>query len=228
MNDRNPMIGLISALLAVIAVPVAVNLYRSMKPPVRMGPAELVAAAGRIDAFWASSFETQFPQALYAYRTPALRFDDIRTNQRAARDGYAGYYVNAAESIHVDLDRERSDGYLLLVLAHEYGHHVQNLSGQRRRVDQLEVWSGSAEGARLGVRYELQAECLAGVWAHHAVRDGALINERDAARWRRLNMFSDDSETHGTARQRLKWFSAGYSRGRASACDTFAPKWRAL
>ena len=114
------------------------------------------------------------------------------------------------------------------MLAHEYGHHVQNLSGQRRRLSQLEMWSGREEARRLGVRYELQAECLAGVWAHYAAPEGRLITRRDVDSWRRLNFFAGHSDTHGSGPQRLRWFNAGYESGQAAACDSFAPSWESL
>lgn len=228
MSDRNPMIGLLAAGLALVMLPAGVQLYRSVTPRLALGPDELVAAAAEVDAFWADNFKTQFPDAWGGYRTPKLSFDDVATDTRAAGDDYAGYYVNDAQSIHVDLDRNRAHGYLLLVLAHEYGHHVQNLSGQRRSRDIADLWAGGAEGKRIGVRYELQAECLAGVWAHFAAPDGALISRRDVDSWRNRSLLGGDSETHGTAKQRLKWFNVGYESGQARACDTFAPGWESL
>lgn len=228
MSDANPRIGLIAAFLAVIALPVAVQLYRAMTPRLAVGPDELVAAAQRIDQFWADNFRDQFPDAWTGYSTPALSFDDIEENDAARNDGYAGFYRNGPQSIHVDLDRDRGEGYLLLVLAHEYGHHVQNLSGQRRVRDASDLWLGDENSRRLGVRYELQAECLAGVWAHYAAPRGEVIDRRDVENWRSLSFFGGDSDTHGSARQRLRWFNAGYERGAAGACDTFEVVWESL
>ena len=228
MRDNNPMIGLVVAVLAVIVLPASVQIYRALTPRLALGPEQLIEAAREVDRFWENNFSAQFPDAWSGYRTPKLSFDDLEKNLRARNDDYAGYYVNDSEAIHVDLNRDRREGYLLLVLAHEYGHHVQNLSGQRRRVSVKELWSGGEEARRLGVRYELQAECLAGVWAHHAIRRGRLIARRDVERWRGRNFFSGDSDTHGSGRQRLRWFNAGFKSGAAKDCDTYEPDWAAL
>lgn len=227
-SEQSAQIGLIGALVTVVALPIAVTAYRMLAPPAAMGPDALIEAAQEVDAFWARNFRDQFPNAWSSYETPAIRFDDIRENRQAADDGYAGYYINDAKSIHVDLDRDRSDGYLLLVLAHEFGHHVQNLSGAARQRSVAELWSSNRGARQIGVRYELQAECLAGVWAHHAAPEGRLISERDVNNWRQLNFFGGDIPTHGKAVQRLKWFNLGYEGGRAAACDTFEPSWEAL
>ena len=117
------------------------------------------------------------------------------------------------------------------VLAHEYGHHIQTLTGANDRADRL-----GAQGEQSGsVRLELQADCYAGVWAAHAARSGFLtfadtdvaeglsaaaavgddrIQERSAGR------VDPESWTHGSAEQRQRWFRTGL-RGAPAACDTF-------
>ncbi|MCU1674172.1 MAG: rane protein [Frankiales bacterium] len=120
------------------------------------------------------------------------------------------------------------------VLAHEYGHHIQNLTGQSERARQLREQTGP-QGA--STRLELQADCYAGTWAANAQREGFVtfddtdvaeglsaaaavgddrIQEKSAGR------VDPESWTHGSAAQRQKWFTTGYKSGKPSACNTFS------
>jgi predicted metalloprotease len=124
------------------------------------------------------------------------------------------------------------------VIAHEVGHHVQNLLGIAEKVRQLQRQAGEAEGNALAVRMELQADCLAGVWANHAqkrlnwLEPGDIEEALTAA-----NAIGDDrlqqqgqgrvvpdSFTHGTSAQRVRWFKTGFAQGQVNQCDTFAAK----
>jgi uncharacterized protein len=117
------------------------------------------------------------------------------------------------------------------VIAHEYGHHVQDLLGDLTR-------ESSQQGAAGGsVRTELQADCYAGVWGHNAQSTGfiepltqdqvtAAVNAAQAVGDDRIQQATQgqvtpDTFTHGTAAQRVKWFSAGYKNGDPGDCDTF-------
>ncbi|UXI67979.1 KPN_02809 family neutral zinc metallopeptidase [Tahibacter amnicola] len=123
------------------------------------------------------------------------------------------------------------------VIAHEVGHHVQNLMGVMRRTEEARRRGEPMEGAQgLSVRQELQADCLAGVWAHQAQRELQWLERGDveaalaaatAIGDDRLQQQSrgrvvPDSFTHGTSAQRVQWFRRGLEQGKVSSCDTFA------
>lgn len=123
------------------------------------------------------------------------------------------------------------------VIAHEVGHHVQNELGISAEVQRLEQQDPSrANGADgLSVRLELQADCLAGVWAHARYQQGKLesgdVEEAitaagavgdDTIQRSQVGRVRPDTFTHGTSRQRVKWFQEGYTSGSSGSCDTFS------
>jgi predicted metalloprotease len=122
------------------------------------------------------------------------------------------------------------------VIAHEVGHHVQNLLGILPRVRRLQEHAESeSERNRLQVLVELQADCLAGIWGHR-VKDKAKIDANDVAAAIRtiealgndtlqqntLGYVVTDSFTHGSAEQRHHWFDMGFTTGSVASCNTFA------
>ena len=121
------------------------------------------------------------------------------------------------------------------VIGHEVGHHVQNLTGTTGEVGRLQTRASRAAANRLSVRLELQADCLAGVWAHHADRQRDLLEpgdveeglaaaaaigddrlQRNAGR-----AVSPESFTHGSSEQRERWLRQGLTTGELEVCDTF-------
>jgi predicted metalloprotease len=123
------------------------------------------------------------------------------------------------------------------VVAHEVAHHVQNLMGILPRAQQLQRAAGSqAEANQIQVRVELQADCLAGVWAHHSHEQWKLIQPGDVeAALRTAAAIGDDtlqrkaqghvvpdSFTHGSAAQRQRWLTTGLKSGTVASCNTFA------
>jgi predicted metalloprotease len=122
------------------------------------------------------------------------------------------------------------------VIAHEVGHHVQNLLGISDKVQQARQRLSEREANQLSVRLELQADCLAGVWAHHADRTRQVLEQGDVEEaLRAATAIGDDriqkqaqgyavpdSFTHGSAAQRVRWFRAGLEQGDLRACDTFS------
>lgn len=154
------------------------------------------------------------------------------------------FYCPADSKVYIDLgfyDDMRTrfqapgDFAQAYVIAHEIGHHVQNLLGISGEVQRLKQQQSEAEANRLSVRLELQADCLAGVWANRADKARGILEAGDVEE--ALNAASaigDDrlqrqsrgtvvpeSFTHGTSAQRERWFRAGLSSGDPDACDTF-------
>ena len=120
------------------------------------------------------------------------------------------------------------------VLAHEVGHHVQNVLGILPKVQQQRQQIGEAESNALSVRTELQADCFSGIWANHTKQKGILeegdIEEAlkaaaavgdDTLQKAGQGYVVPDSFTHGTAEQRAQWFRRGYEQGTVGACDAF-------
>jgi predicted metalloprotease len=122
------------------------------------------------------------------------------------------------------------------VIAHEVGHHVQNLLGTSERVNSQQHLASTAEANALSVRLELQADCFAGVWGFHAKRDRNLIEPGDFEEGlHAASAIGDDqlqhmskgtvqpeSWTHGSSQQRTTWLRRGLETGDPTACDTFA------
>ena len=154
------------------------------------------------------------------------------------------FYCPADQKAYIDLSfyeelrtrfRAPGDFAQAYVIAHEVGHHVQNLLGISGEVHRRKQRMSKEEGNRLSVRLELQADCLAGVWAHRADRARGILEAGDVEE--ALNAASaigDDrlqkqsrgtvvpeSFTHGTSAQRQRWFQAGLASGDPDSCDTF-------
>jgi predicted metalloprotease len=122
------------------------------------------------------------------------------------------------------------------VIAHEVGHHVQNLLGIANKVNRLQRQGSELEGNALSVRMELQADCFAGVWGYHAKRERNLIEPGDFEEGlRAASAIGDDqlqkmsrgytrpeSWTHGSSAQRMAWLRKGLETGDPNACDTFS------
>jgi len=154
------------------------------------------------------------------------------------------FYCPADYKVYIDLSfysdlKERfgasGDFAQAYVIAHEVGHHVQNLLGISEKVHSLRGQASESEANKLSVMMELQADCFAGLWAHHADRARKILEEGDIeealnaasaigdARIQRQSRgyVTPDSFTHGSSAQRVHWFQLGLKTGDLGQCNTF-------
>ena len=124
------------------------------------------------------------------------------------------------------------------VIAHEVGHHIQNLLGVSDKVSAAQQSAGEAEANALSVRLELKADCFAGVWAKSAAQSRQLLEAGDIEEGlRAASAIGDDriqqqtqgyvvqdAFTHGSSEQRVRWFRRGLEQGTPEACDTFSTR----
>ncbi len=155
------------------------------------------------------------------------------------------FYCPGDQKVYIDLSfyedlkkRHKAPGDFAqaYVLAHEIGHHVQTLTGISNKVREAKKRLNKTKANQLSVMQELQADCFAGIWAHHADRSRQILEAGDikegltaasAIGDDRLQKQSrgyvtPDSFTHGSSEQRVKWFRVGFKKGTLSACDTFS------
>jgi uncharacterized protein len=196
---------------------------------------------GSIDEVWTVQLPKQYNQR---YSKPKMDLFSQGTDSGCghAPSSVGPFYCPADKKIYLDptffeelegtLGGSKAEFSQAYVIAHEAGHHIQNLIGYNARVDDFK----RKEGENSGIRLELQADYLAGVWAHYA-KDKLKINDRDIAeaiktaksigddriQKKSRGWASPESFNHGTADQRLKYFMKGYETGDASqrALDYF-------
>jgi uncharacterized protein len=201
----------------------------------------IVAVVNSVQKFWNGVFTRS--KRNYQYVDTVFFTDSIQTGCGYASSAVGPFYCPADHLVYIDLgffdDVQSQLGVAVTpfveayVLAHEYGHHIQ---------DQLGVLGsirGDTQGPESkGVRSELQADCYAGVWAAHAVETGLIeqltqadINSGldaaaaigdDRIQARTQGQVNPETWTHGSSEQRRRWFSRGYRTGKPPACDTFS------
>ena len=187
------------------------------------------------------------------YEVPKLVLfsGSVRSACGNAQAAMGPFYCPADRKVYIDLsfyrdlkDRFHAPGDFAqaYVIAHEIGHHVQNLLGLSDQVQQARQQASEVQANALSVRLELQADCFAGIWAHRADRTRQILETGDveealaaasAIGDDRLQQQSQgyvtpDSFTHGSAEQRVRWFKRGLDSGQLDACDTFAMRDRLL
>lgn len=188
-----------------------------------------------------------FSDANLRYREPKLIVFDGQIDSACgfASAAVGPFYCPPDDTVYLDLDFFRAlssrlgatgDFAAAYVVAHEVGHHVQKLLGYTDRVQEMRGRVNETEGNRLSVRLELQADFLAGVFAHHAERTKDILEPGDIEEaMRAASAIGDDrlqrksqghvvpdSFTHGTSAQRVRWFRRGFETGDLNRGDTFS------
>ena len=183
----------------------------------------------------------------YAEPTLVLFSDAVQSGCGAAESAMGPFYCPLDQKVYIDMSFYNDlsqrfgapgDFAQAYVIAHEVGHHVQNLVGTAEKVQAAQQRASKADANALSVRMELQADCYAGVWANHASRSRQLLeagdveeglNAASAIGDDRLQRMSQgrvvpDAFTHGSSEQRVRWFRKGLQAGTLEACDTFAAR----
>ncbi|HDX9010633.1 TPA: neutral zinc metallopeptidase [Aeromonas dhakensis] len=189
-----------------------------------------------------------FQQSGNRYQAPKLVLyrGATRTGCGQGQSVMGPFYCPADRTVYIDLsfyqemrdklgaDGDFAQGY---VVAHEVGHHVQNLLGIERKMREQQQGLSRVEQNKLSVKLELQADCFAGVWGHYMEREQVLetgdleeaLNAAQAIGDDRLQQQSQgrvipDSFTHGSSAQRYAWFKRGFDSGKPASCNTFAAR----
>jgi predicted metalloprotease len=183
----------------------------------------------------------------YVEPTLVLFSEAVRSGCGMAQSGMGPFYCPLDQKVYVDMSFYNEletrfgapgDFAQAYVIAHEVGHHVQNLVGTAKQVQEAQQRAGKAEANELSVRMELQADCFAGVWAKNAAQSRQLLEAGDIEEGlRAASAIGDDriqqqtqgyvvqdAFTHGSAEQRVRWFRRGLEQGTPEACDTFSTR----
>jgi len=193
------------------------------------------------------TWQTLFRQSGATYVEPKLVLYSgaVESACGFARSAVGPFYCPADQKLYIDLsfyedlkNRHQAPGDFAqaYVIAHEVGHHVQNLMGISDKVRAMQRRVDRVEANQLSVRLELQADCFAGIWANRANRSRQILEEGDIEE--ALNAASSigddrlqsqargyvtpDSFTHGSSAQRVRWFKQGIQTGNPAQCNTFA------
>jgi predicted metalloprotease len=197
---------------------------------------------GSTEDVWGPIFERSGGQ----YRAPTLVLYDgqVRSACGMGQSAMGPFYCPGDEKLYIDLSfyrdlqtrfRAPGDFAQAYVIAHEVGHHVQKLTGSFRKLEAARGRVSEAEFNRVSVRMELQADCYAGVWGHHAGTMNQLDPGDIAEALGAASAIGDDrlqkqtqgrvvpeSFTHGSSEQRVRWFKRGMDSGHPKDCDTFS------
>ena len=222
----------------------------------QQGPAQRPPADDRMASFVSTVladtedvWKVVFTQGGATYQEPRLVLFRGAT-ATACGQGQAAmgpFYCPADQKVYIDLGFYETlqkklgapgDFAQAYVIAHEVGHHVQNQLGITGKMDQMRSRVSKTEYNAMSVRLELQADCFAGLWAHHAQRARAILEQGDVEEaMNAAAKIGDDalqrgnggavvpeSFTHGSSAQRARWFNNGLQQGSVKACDTFSAR----
>jgi predicted metalloprotease len=198
---------------------------------------------GNINAVWRTQMRGYTPPKTVLYT------QGTSTGCGFGQSAMGPFYCPADQTVYLDLDFWRemetklgasgADFAKAYVIAHEYGHHLQTLTGTSQEVQRAQQRARGTEGNRYSVALELQADCYAGVWAANAARvsNGQVALEAgdleeglktasaigdDTLQRRSGGRVSPESFTHGSSAQRVEWLQRGYQSGDPATCDTFS------
>jgi len=221
------------------------NQPTSQQPPKNDEAAQFVSVVlADTEDTWNRIFQRQVGQS---YQEPKLVLfsGSVKSACGFAQAAAGPFYCPADQKVYIDLNffrelktRHQAPGDFAqaYVIAHEVGHHVQNELGILGKVNQLKRRVGEVQGNQLQVRVELQADCLAGVWAHHTQNSQNLQLEQgdieeglnaasqigdDTLQAKAKGYVVPESFTHGSSEQRVRWFKRGIQSGDIEQCDTF-------
>ncbi|HWV63662.1 MAG TPA: neutral zinc metallopeptidase [Oxalicibacterium sp.] len=226
--------------------PVQVSQESAQKPPADDPVAKFVSVVlADTEDVWGQIFRENGGQ----YQRPKLVLFSGRTSTACGvgETATGPFYCPGDQKVYLDLEffqtmRNRfhvaSDFAEAYVIAHEVGHHVQNLTGISEKVAQMQRSTSERKANALSVRVELQADCFAGVWAYHANEVRSILESGDVeSALKAASAIGDDtlqrqaqgvvvpdSFTHGTSEQRVRWFKRGIGSGDLNTCNTFAAK----
>ena len=211
--------------------------------------AALKSEMGKILHKTESTWSEIFQQGGGQYKKPILVLyrGQTPTACGAGQAAMGPFYCPGDQKVYLDMaffrDMETrfkagGDFARAYVIAHEIGHHVQNLTGITEKTDALRGRVSEKDYNKVSVRVELQADCFAGVWAQHANRVKPFLDPQDVDEaLRAANAIGDDmlqkqargvvvpdSFTHGSSAQRVRWFKTGFETGSMKNCDTFAAR----
>ena len=213
-------------------------------PPDDAGAQFVAKVLGETEDTWQAVFQAQTNGAYQEPRLVLFR-GATPTACGTGQSAMGPFYCPADSKVYIDLGffdemqhklGASGDFAQAYVIAHEVGHHIQKLMGTSERFQQATRQVSQTDANELSVRMELQADCYAGVWAHHAqaarqilepgdieegLRAASAVGD-DALQRKAQGYVVPDSFTHGTSAQRASWFKRGLQSGAMRDCDTFS------